>query len=328
MRLGTASLLLLFALGQPCAASAQAEARPVVIELARGSEAWVERGQLVWLRNDLAPLRRVLAEFGVGRGAVAPTFARTREDLEAEHARAERRSGRRVPELALFFTLAVEAGVDAESLAAALADLPGVASARAWPRAAPPPYDIEPPTPDFTNLQSFKAPAPAGIGFDAFAGIAGADGQGTRFADLEYEWALAHEDLEIPESARIPIGTEQNPWPDQGSHGSAVLGILSARANGYGVTGLVPASQVHVAACSTVEYGWNVGRAIEQAIAAFGETAGPGDLILIEQQMYVCGADGSSGSQLGAGPVEWFPAWRAAIATATALARISHHGDP
>jgi len=299
-----------------------------VIELARGSEAWVERGQLVWLRNDLAPLRRVLAEFGVGRGAVAPTFARTREDLEAEHARAERRSGRRVPELALFFTLAVEAGVDAESLAAALADLPGVASARAWPRAAPPPYDIEPPTPDFTNLQSFKAPAPAGIGFDAFAGIAGADGQGTRFADLEYEWALAHEDLEIPESARIPIGTEQNPWPDQGSHGSAVLGILSARANGYGVTGLVPASQVHVAACSTVEYGWNVGRAIEQAIAAFGETAGPGDLILIEQQMYVCGADGSSGSQLGAGPVEWFPAWRAAIATATALARISHHGDP
>lgn len=264
---------------------------------------------------DLAGLRRRLVAHGVRAEWIAPTFARSREALRAERARAERRSGRRLADLSLFFDLELPPGGDAEALAAALARLDFVASAEPWPKPMPPPVDLAPPTPSFAGLQSWGAPAPAGMGSDALLGAPGADGAGTRYVDVEFGWVLDHEDLELGAEAVVPTGTAQNPFPDQGSHGSAVLGLLSARANAYGLTGLVPAAQARVAAAYTTERFWDVGYAIEQALAV----SGPGDVILIEQQVCVCGASCPSGSQLGAGPVEWFTPWREMIANATAL---------
>jgi len=295
----------------------------VVVKLHDGSDARLERGELVARRSELAPLRRLLAERGIGPGRIAPSLARSPEALRAERTRAERRSGRRLRDLALYFTVLVPEGVDPAQLAAELRALPVVESAGRFPKPAPPPVDLDPPTPDFTGLQTYTAAAPAGIGFAALSALPGKDGAGTRYVDIEYWWQLAHEDLELPPSTLIPIGTPVNPFMDAGSHGSAVLGILSARDNGYGVTGLVPAAQVWVAPAFTAEYFWDVGLAIEQALVAL-DPAGPGDLILIEQQAYVCGHDGTGG-QLGAGPVEWiedgngFLIWRDLIATAVAL---------
>lgn len=309
---------------QPAQAQAQRESERVVVKLREGSDATLERGDLVARRSDLAPLRRLLAEQGVGPGRFSRTLSRSPEVLRAERARGERRSGRRLADLALYFTVDVPEGVDPAAFAAALRALPLVESAGAWPKPAPPPADLDPPTPDFTSLQTFTAAAPSGIGSAPVAGMPGASGAGTRYVDIEYAWQLAHEDLELPPSTVLPTGTPDNPFPEADSHGSAVLGVLSARANGYGVTGLVPAAQVFVAPSVTIEHSWDIGVAIEQALIAF-EPAGPGDLILLEQQAYVCGYDGSGGTQIGAGPVEWitdpndFTIWRDMIETAVAL---------
>ncbi|MEX2209005.1 MAG: S8 family serine peptidase [Myxococcota bacterium] len=313
------SCALLLAAALP--ARAQVGAERVVVKLRDGSDATLERGELIARRSDLAPLFRALAERGVGRGRFSRTFSRSPETLRAERSRAERRSGRRLADLALYFTIEVPAGTDPASLAAALRRLSIVESAAPWPKPAPPPVDIDPPTPDFTALQTYTAAAPAGIRSAGFASVSGADGAGTRYVDIEFWWQLGHEDLELPASALIPIGTPFNPFMDYGSHGSAVLGILSARANGYGTTGLVPAAEVFAAPAYTVELGWDVGLAIEQALVTL-DPSGPGDLILIEQQAYICGYDGSGGTQLGAGPIEGTPgfeAWRDAIEVAVAL---------
>jgi serine protease len=302
-------------------ARAQTGTERIVVKLRDGSDATLERGELVARRSDLAPLLSALSERGVGRGRFSRTFSRSPESLRAERARAERRSGRRLADLALYFTIDVPAGTDPAALAAALRTLPIVESAAPWPKPAPPPVDIDPPTPDFTALQTYTAAAPSGIGSAAFASVTGADGAGTRYVDIEFWWQLGHEDLELPASALIPIGTPFDPFSDFGSHGSAVLGILSARANGYGVTGLVPAATVFAAPSYTAEFGWDVGLAIEHALVTL-DPAGPGDVILIEQQAYVCGYDGSGGTQLGAGPIEGSPgfeAWRDAIEVAVAL---------
>ena len=147
-----------------CRARGQDAAQRVVVKLRDGSDATLERGDLVARRTDLAPLRRALAERGVGTGRFTPTFSRSPDALRAERSRAERRSGRRLADLALYFTVDVPAGVDPAELAASLRALPLVESAAPWPKLAPPPVDIDPPTPDFTALQTYTAAAPAGIG--------------------------------------------------------------------------------------------------------------------------------------------------------------------
>lgn len=305
--------LALIALAWP--AGAQQPGERIAIQLRDGSGARLERGELVASRADLRELTRRLRERGVRPGSLSRSFARDPAALRAERERGERRSGRRLADLSLFFDVPVPPGASAEALAAALRSLPEVESAEPWPRPMPAPVDLAPPTPDFSGAQSYTAPAPAGIGSTALVGVPGADGAGTRYVDVEYEWRLDHEDLELGAGVALATGTAVNPFPDQGSHGNAVLGILSAPANGYGVTGLVPAAQVRVAASYTEERFWDVGHAIEKAL----EVSSPGDLILIEQQICVCGNPCASGSQFGAGPVEWFPPWRAVIASATAL---------
>ncbi len=317
---------LLFTAAAP--ALAQGGDGRVVLKLRDGSDAALERGELVARRTDLAPLGRVLREHGVARGSFRRTSSRSPEAIRAARARGERRSGRRLPDLTLDFSVVVPPGTDPIALAASLRALPLVESAQPWPKPAPPPFDIAPPTPDFTALQTYTASAPAGIGSADFVGVAGANGAGTRYVDIEFSWQLAHEDLELPPSAMIQIScpTEDDPFlvcspfdrfMDWGSHGSAVLGILSARANGYGTTGLVPVAQAFVAPSNTIERGWDVGLAIEQALEHLSPV-GSGDVVLLEQQAYVCGEDGSGGSQFGAGPVEWFDLWRDQILYATA----------
>ncbi len=311
-----ASLLaVVVLLGLALPVRAQAPGARIALKLRDGVDARLERGELVSRRADLSPLRRLLAAHRVRAGALTPTFGRSPAALRAERERGERESGRRLPDLTLFFDVPVPEGEAPASLAAALGALPEVESAEPWPEPMPPPVDLAPPTPDFSAAQAYAAAAPAGIGSAPLSGVAGADGAGARLVDVEYEWRIDHEDLELGAASVIATGTPQSPFPDQGNHGNAVLGILAAPANGYGVTGIAPAAQVRVAAAYTAERLWDVGYAIERAL----EVSSAGDVILVEQQICVCGNECGAGSQLGAGPVEWFAPWRAVISTATAL---------
>ncbi len=122
---------------------------------------------------------------------------------------------------------------------------------------------------------------------------------------MEYGWVLNHEDLELTASAIINTGTPADPYgPD---HGTAVLGEIGGKRNGYGVTGITPAARMLVAAANTTEYRYSPERAITLAAGALD----PGDVILIEQQFPAC-----NGSDYG--PLEWYLPVFDAIANATA----------
>ena len=94
-------------------------------------------------------------------------------------------------------------------------------------------------------MQRYRNAPPIGIGALDPLVVPGGDGEGTSVVDIEYNWQLDHEDLELPESANIDKeATGNNPF-NRSDHGTAVLGQLGAKRNAYGVTGIVSRCQTH-----------------------------------------------------------------------------------
>ena len=279
----------------------------VVLKFAEGSGVRLRGERFVSPRGvGIAATRAVLREAGVEPSAIRPLFPLAESQLEAWREEGQRRAGRELADLNLYYEIELPAGGRAAALCDALNALPVVELAAAAALPAPPPADLPPTTPSFVAEQGYRAAAPAGLGASEAARIPGASGAGISVVDIEYEWVLAHEDLALPAAANIDPATLANPFPDQGNHGSAALGVVGARQNAYGVTGLAPAATLLVAPANTLQFGYDPARAVALATAAVQ----PGDVILLEQQTWACA------SQLG--PLEWIPAVFDAIATATA----------
>ena len=213
----------------------------------------------------------------------------------------------RSPDLNLYFEIALPASQDAAALCDALNALPVVELALPGRLPLPPPVDLPPATPSFVTGQGYRAAAPGGIDAVGAARIPGANGAGIAIVDVEYQWVLDHEDLELGAEANLETATLLDPFPgDEGNHGTASLGILRALDNGYGVLGLAPAALLFVAPTNTVQHGYDPARAIGLAL----DVLVPGDVLLLEQQTWVCGGP--------LGPLEGYPPWFDAIANATA----------
>lgn len=92
--------------------------------------------------------------------------------------------------------------------------------------------------PDFQDRQFYLKPAPDGV--DAFAGWQreGGDGTGVHVVDIEWGWQDNHVDFKKPfwmlEQAR-------QKWVD---HGTAVWGIIAAKKDGKGVTGIAHGAEM------------------------------------------------------------------------------------
>ncbi len=257
---------------------------------------------------DRSDLDARLGPAGASAARLRRLFRRDDAALDAERAAGERRSHRALPNLNLWYEVAVAPGT-AAAVCDRLNELPSVEIAVPALRPAPLPIATAATTPDFTSGQGYALAAPEGVGKLDPARTPGADGAGITVVDVEYSWVLDHEDLDLPASTSIDTATPDDPFPDdQGSHGTAVLAELAARDNGYGVTGIVPGATLAVAPANTVEFKYDVARAVNHAAAMLH----PGDVILIEQQTPVCG-DGLYG------PVEWYQPAYDAIAAATAL---------
>jgi len=257
--------------------------------------------------RDVAAAERALRLAGLPPRRLRRLFAPAESELDARRERGQRRSRRVLADLNLYYELEVPAALDAAALCDALNALPAVELALPARLPLPPPVDLPPATPYFVWDQGYRAAAPQGIDADGVASIAGARGAGIALVDVEYQWVLDHEDLELPPAANIDAATLSDPFPeDEGSHGTAALGMLGGRSNSYGVTGLATDSALFVAPANTVQHGYDVGRAVNLAAALLD----PGDVILLEQQTWVCGGP--------LGPVEWYPPWFDAIADATA----------
>jgi subtilisin family serine protease len=285
-------------------------AKPARTRLARGDDA-----QRVVVKFAEGSARRApaAAELAVRATGAAPRalrrlFARPDRDLDRLRERAERRSARALADLALYYEITLPPGQDAAAVCDALNARADVELALPAREPAPAPLDLPPVTPSFVAEQGYRSAPPAGVDAKVALRIPGANGAGIAIADVEYSWVLDHEDIELPASVNVETATPSDPFPnDQGNHGTAVLGILRGRDNPYGVLGLVPAASLFVAPANTVQHGYDPARAIDRAL----DVLVPGDVLLLEQQTWVC--DGLLG------PLEGYPPWFDAIAHATAL---------
>lgn len=133
-----------------------------------------------------------------------------------------------------YFQIVCPNDVDPDKLAAMLAEWPSVDAAwRAPDPQAPPvaPND----DPRFPN-QGYLNPAPDGIDAEYAWTIAGGDGAGQNFVDIEWGWTLNHEDL-VAQGAALLSGLNNG----YEGHGTAVLGEVAAVDNAIGCVGITPA---------------------------------------------------------------------------------------
>lgn len=98
------------------------------------------------------------------------------------------------------------------------------------------------PTPDFQDQQNYLEPAPRGV--DAFFGWQqpGGDGKGIHVVDIEFGWHKEHEDLQPAFWEREPGQSSQ--YKD---HGTAVWGVVAAKKDGKGITGIAHGATVGTA---------------------------------------------------------------------------------
>ncbi len=101
---------------------------------------------------------------------------------------------------------------------------------------------------DFSASQQYLQPAPAGINAQYAWNFAGGKGEGTRFVDIEFDWNINHEDFTQPTVPSVgnifnPNGVSNLTSYYTIPHGTAVIGVLNAQHNSYGVKGIIPAAQ-------------------------------------------------------------------------------------
>ena len=112
----------------------------------------------------------------------------------------------------------------------------------AYPHIIPQPAspDISPVTPDFSASQGYLNPAPVGIDARYAWGFVGGRGHAIRVFDVETAWVRDHEDL--PRLSYDGSGVDLG----DSNHGTAVIGILAAQDNGFGITGIVSQASLGV----------------------------------------------------------------------------------
>jgi hypothetical protein len=135
-------------------------------------------------------------------------------------------------------------------------------------------------TPGDEPLSSYQGhldPAPQGIDAKFAWNLAGGDGAGIGFVDVEAGWNLAHEDL-AGKTPTLIVGVN-NPGFAESTHGTASLGVVVASDNGVGLIGVAPgASSVRVA---SVWDGSTPGHVVD-AVAAAAQVMSAGDVMMLE----------------------------------------------
>lgn len=244
-------------------------------------------------RNELPGVNSLLA------GAV--TLRRTFEGDPAYYrelkARGEARYGRPGPDLSLWYDVQLVGGrSDLAATLNALNALPSVEIAHPAPvcenagiwtgREKAPVDDLR--TPDYTDQQDYLYDTPVGLDAPSAWALDGGRGAGMRFIDVELGWTWNHEDFN-PFNQFYQGGIGDAGYID---HGTAVMGEVVGWDNGFGVTGFASDAQWGTVGITVGEWP-DVPHYFMEAI----ENLRPGDVWLIELQMYPDGRDAT--------PMEW-----------------------
>ena len=237
------------------------------------------------------------------------------EDMDRFRVTAESNLNREMPDLNNYFVLRVPDGVNAEEWINKLNALPEVELALPMPRAVPLPVPTS-----YQNLQGYLNRADTGVA-TLYAWSISDSGQNVVICDFEYSWNLAHQDLPAGITKFIPsqytVGwTDYDLFSDD-NHGTAVLGEMVSRNNGWGTTGAVYGATVKVAPTyfkrnDGLDSAWDLGAAMTYAMTQLNS----GDVFLIEQQypgpLYL----GIYGNDTGLISIEWYPPWYDVVLTA------------
>jgi hypothetical protein len=261
---------------------------------------------------DIAPLNRALEETAAApRAMFGPSETRVRARRRAAPAGA--------PDLSVFYRVELDAGVDHEAIARRLVEEESVAGAYVKPPAV-----VEGPseeaaaaeevalagTPDFSGRQGYLDAPPNGVNARSAWNTPGGDGAGIDVVIVGGAWRLEHEDLHGDPSGVI-AGTQIDAVSFR-NHGTAMLGVVRADRNAFGVTGIAPACRARQVAT----FGLGTAAAINKA----AEALPAGGIILVEWQRPGPGSTGVGSA--GFIPIEWWPDDFAAIQAATASGRI------
>jgi hypothetical protein len=185
----------------------------VVVKFREGSGIRLRGGDLVAAPGtDLTELRNTLLGAGITPGQMRRLHARPERELDDERAAAKRRSGRDLADLNLYYVVKLAPGANAAGVAERLNRSPTIEFAEPELKPSPLPVDLSPTTSNLSRSQGYRSPPPGGVGALDPASVPGSDGTGISVVDIEYDWVLNHEDLELPASANIDSATLSDPF--------------------------------------------------------------------------------------------------------------------
>lgn len=230
-------------------------------------------------------------------------FTKKKKELKREY-RKLKDEGKDVADLSQYHQVRIAADADIDAVSGQLKALAIVEYAYAQPLPV-----ASPVSPSWNSSQTFRQAAPVGVDSNGVSSWPGATGSKVKVVDMEYAWNVNHEDLSKARApgAMIPNGTYEDPFGDT-NHGTAVLGILGADSNTFGMTGIVKDAAIGMVNAYNTE-GYAGANAIDIARANMN----PGDVLLIEQQV-----DGPAPGTNDYVPLEWIASIYDAIRTATA----------
>jgi subtilisin family serine protease len=212
------------------------------------------------------------------------------DELQRQRTLAMNRLQRDLPDMRNEYILVLAPGITVEQAIDQLRAATGVARVAPIPLPAPAPLP-----PNYQPNQGYQNPTPAGTGCETTWTWPGGRGQNVQVCDIEYSFNASHNDLPAVTIAG-PVGVD--PFNDN-NHGTAVMGILVGRDNGWGVTGGAHEAGAKFAYCNFATIGYSVSTGLINAAAALQ----PGDVILIEQQSW--GPNSPPLFQGGFVPSEW-----------------------
>jgi serine protease len=218
--------------------------------------------------NNLNSLLQSLDDVQVER-----MFTRPEEELDKEKLAAELLSDEEVADLNLYYNIGMKVAKP-ETTVKLIDQLNAMRIVEiGYPPRIPYPagVDILPTTPVFMG-QGYLDAAFNGIDARFAWTLSGGKGRGVRLVDIEGGWTLDHEDL--PNRAEYFYDASGINWWSR-NHGTAVLGVIGARENAYGITGIAPETELGVGTWISI---FGLPAAVDNAAARLR----PGDILLIE----------------------------------------------
>ena len=169
------------------------------------------------------------------RHGVRRLFSREEADLDRERDEGSPNSDEELADLNLYFHVVLD-DVQAEESAALIDELNAldiIEIAYPAPIGEDSAADLWPTTGNYVGYQGYRNAAPNGIDANYAWSFAGGRGDGVKVIDIEQNWNLYHEDLNgVFHYSGTPSGDTK--------HGTAVLGVVAAAENSYGMSGITP----------------------------------------------------------------------------------------